>query len=436
MRGLLRSVGPLLLGIGMVLLASSLFNSFLSLRMGIEAFAPQLIGFVVSAYFAGFLFGSLWASAIVARVGHIRAFAAFAAILTGSFLFLALFVSPWAWMAIRVLSGFAIAGIFVVTESWLNDRADSGNRGTILSIYMIVNQMASGLGQQLLQAGDPAGPDLFLIAGALLSVALVPVALSPSAGPPPPTRNALSLLALYRISPLGVVGCFAVGLSNAAFYSLAPLFGHSLGLSVAAIAQFMTLTILAGMVMQWPIGRLSDRMDRRHVIVGVTSGVVLAASAIAVFGGWSLTLLLVLVAIYGGLSLTVYPLMVAHANDFTGAGQRVAASAGLLLAYGIGAVIGPIVAANIMGTFGSQALFAYVAVIAAGLAAFTLYRIGRRAPVPVDARDAFVPVAETTAAPRPGPGQDAADVRVEPSGSERAEAPRPSSGADASDAAR
>src|SRR5690606_30488162 len=129
-------------------------------RMGIERFPPQLIGFVVSAYFAGFLFGSLWAGAVVARVGHIRAFAAFAAILTGSFLFLALFVSAWAWMAIRVLSGFAIAGIFVVTESWLNDRADSGNRGRILSFYMIVNQMASGLGQQLLQAGDPAGPDL------------------------------------------------------------------------------------------------------------------------------------------------------------------------------------------------------------------------------------------------------------------------------------
>lgn len=411
MRGLLRSVGPLLLGIGMVLLASGLFNSFLSLRMGLEGFPPQLIGFVVSSYFAGFLFGSLWASAIVGQVGHIRAFAAFAAILTGSFLFLALFVSPWAWMAIRVLSGFAIAGIFVVTESWLNDRADSGNRGRILSFYMIVNQMASGLGQQLLQAGDPAGADLFLIAGALLSVALVPVALSPSAGPPPPSRNALNLLALYRISPLGVIGCFAVGLSNAAFYSLAPLFGQSLGLSVAAIAQFMTLTIFAGMVMQWPVGRLSDRRDRRHVIVGVTTGVVCAGAAIAIVGGGSLPVLLVLVAIYGGLSLTIYPLMVAHANDFTGPGQRVAASAGLLLAYGIGAVIGPILAANLMGWLGPQALFGYVATIAAGLALFTLYRIRRRAPVPVDSRDAFVPVAETTAAPRPGPGRDAADVQ-------------------------
>ena len=170
-------------------------------------------------------------------------------------------------------------------------------------------------------------------------MALVPVALSPSAGPPPPSRNALNLLALYRISPLGVVGCFAVGLSNAAFYSLAPLFGQSLGLSVSAIAQFMTVTIFAGMLMQWPIGRLSDRRDRRHVIVGVTAGVIAASSAIAVVGGWSLPLLIALVAVYGGLSLTIYPLMVAHANDFTGAGQRVAASARLLLAYGIGAVI-------------------------------------------------------------------------------------------------
>ncbi len=413
MRGLVRSVGPLLLGIGMVLLASGLFNSFLSLRMGIENFPPQLIGLVVSAYFAGFLFGSLWAGAIVAQVGHIRAFAAFTAILTGSFLFLALFVSPWAWMAIRVLAGFAMAGIFIVTESWLNDRADTGNRGRILSFYMIVNQLASGLGQQLLQAGDPAGPDLFLIAGALLSVALVPVALSPSAGPPPPSRHALSLPALYRISPLGVVGCFAVGLSNAAFYSLAPLFGLSLGLSVTAIAQFMTVTIFAGMIMQWPIGRLSDRRDRRHVIVGVTFGVVAASAAIAVVGGWSLPLLLFLVAIYGGLSLTIYPLMVAHANDFTGAHQRVAASAGLLMAYGIGAVIGPIVAANLMGWLGGWALFAYVAVISGGLGAFTLFRITRRAPPPVESRDPFKPVAETTAAPRPGTSHGAAEARRE-----------------------
>jgi MFS family permease len=409
----MRSVGPLLLGIGMVLLASGLFNSFLSLRMGIEGFPSQLIGFVVSSYFAGFLFGSLWAGAVVAQVGHIRAFAAFAAILTGSFLFLALFVSPWAWMAIRVLAGFAMAGIFVVTESWLNDRADSGNRGRILSFYMIVNQLASGLGQQLLQLGDPSGPDLFLIAGALLSVALVPVALSPSAGPPPPQRNALSLMALYRISPLGVIGCFAVGLSNAAFYSLAPLFGQSLGLSVGAIAQFMSVTIFAGMIMQWPIGRLSDRRDRRHVIVGVTFGVAVASAAIAVAGGWSLPLLLVLVAAYGGLSLTIYPLMLAHANDFTGAHQRVAASAGLLLAYGIGAVAGPIVAANLMGWLGPQALFAYIAAISTGLGSFTLYRITRRAPPPADSRPPFKPVAETTAAPRPGASHGAAEVRRE-----------------------
>ncbi|MCC7276286.1 MAG: MFS transporter [Alphaproteobacteria bacterium] len=408
MRAVLKAVGPLLLGIGVVLLASSLFNSFLSLRMGLERFAPELIGFVVSAYFAGFLFGSLWASAIVSRVGHIRAFAAFAAALTASYLFLALFVSPWAWMTIRVVAGFAMAGIFVVTESWLNDRADGSNRGQVLSLYMMTNQLASGLGQQLLQVGDPAGPDLFLIAGTLLSVALIPVALSPSAGPPPPPRVALSLLALYRISPLGVVGCLAVGLSNAAFYSLAPLYGQSLGLSVAAIAQLMSVTIFAGMLMQWPIGRLSDHRDRRHVIIGVTLGVVATASAIAIVGGWSLTVLLVLIAGYGGLSLTVYPLMVAHANDFTGPQQRVAASAGLLLAYGIGAVVGPIVAANLMGWFGPSALFAHVAAIAALLAAFSFWRVTRRPPPPVEARDPFVAVAETTAAPRSGADRGAA----------------------------
>ncbi|MGE0717873.1 MAG: MFS transporter [Alphaproteobacteria bacterium] len=400
MRSVLKSVGPLLLGIGTVLLASGLFNSFLSLRMGIEKFPAQLIGFVVSAYFAGFLFGSLWAGTIVSRVGHIRAFAAFAAALTGSFLFLALFVSPWAWMAIRAAAGFAMAGIFVVTESWLNDRADGSNRGQVLSLYMIVNQLASGMGQQLLQAGDPVGPDLFLISGTLLSLALIPVALSPSAGPPPPPRVALSLFALYRISPLGVVGCLAVGLSNAAFYSLAPLYGQAHGLSVGAIAQLMSVTIFAGMVMQWPIGRLSDRRDRRHVIVGVTVGVTVAAAAIAVVGTWSVPLLLVLVACYGGLSLTVYPLMVAHANDFTGPNQRVAASAGLLLAYAIGAVAGPIIAANLMGWLGPSALFMHVATIAAVLAAFTLWRITRRAPVPAEVRDPFVAVAETTAAPR------------------------------------
>ncbi|MGE0722876.1 MAG: MFS transporter [Alphaproteobacteria bacterium] len=407
MTAILRAVGPLLLGIALVLLASSLFNSFLSLRMGIERFPNELIGFVVSAYFAGFLFGSLWAAAIVARVGHIRAFAVFAAALTGSFLFLALFVSPYTWMAIRVLSGFAMAGIFVVTESWVNDRADASNRGQVLSLYMMTNQLASGLGQQLLNAGDPAGPDLFLIAGALLSVALIPVALSPSAGPPPSPRSALGLRALYRISPLGVVGCFAVGLSNAAFYSLAPLYGQSVGLSIGTISQIMTAVVLAGMAMQWPVGRLSDRRDRRVVIVAVTIGVAAAAAALAVVGPGSLALLLGLAAIYGGLSLTVYPLMVAHANDFTGPGDRVAASAGLLLAYAIGAVVGPVGAASLMGRFGAPALFAYIAAIALALAVYAGWRITRRASPPADARDRFVPIAQTTTAPRPDPGPGA-----------------------------
>ena len=408
MIAVLRAVGPLLLGIALVLLASSLFNSFLSLRMGIEKFPNELIGFVVSAYFAGFLFGSLWAATIVARVGHIRAFAVFAAALTGSFLFLALFVSPYAWMAIRVLAGFSMAGIFVVTESWVNDRADASNRGQVLSLYMMTNQLASGLGQQLLNVGDPGGPDLFLIAGALLSVALIPVALSRSAGPPPSPRSALGLRALYRISPLGVVGCFAVGLSNAAFYSLAPLYGQALGLSIGTISQMMTLVVFAGMAMQWPVGRLSDRRDRRVVIVVVTVGVAISAAAIALTGGRSLILLLALAAIYGGLSLTVYPLMVAHANDFTGQHDRLAASAGLLLAYAIGAVLGPVIAANLMGQLGAPALFAYIAVIAVGLATYAAWRITRRASPPVDARDRFVPIAQTTTAPRPDPGPGAA----------------------------
>jgi len=402
MIAILQSVGPLLVGIGLLLIGNGLFGTFLSLRMSIEAFPAEVIGLVLSAYFAGFLLGSLFSGRMVTNVGHIRAFATFAALLTVSVLLQGLLVDPYFWLVMRVLGGFAMAGVFVVAESWLNDRATPELRGRILSMYMITNQASNGGGQLLLSVGDPRGTAHFLIAGALMAIALVPLSQSGRAGPPPAPRSRFGFRTLYAISPVGVVGCIAVGLANAAFYSLMPIYGREVGLDVDAIAQLMAAAIFGGMAAQWPIGRLSDRIDRRLVIVVVALGVALASAAIALLGGRSVAALLVLAALYGALSLSLYPVIVAHANDLMAAQDRIQASAGLLFAYSIGAIAGPMAATLLMDRIGDWALFAYSGAVGVLLAGFTLHRMRRRQPLPPDEREPFaVVVPQSTPAAGP-----------------------------------
>ncbi|MEK9662905.1 MAG: MFS transporter, partial [Alphaproteobacteria bacterium] len=263
-----------------LLVGSGLQGTLIGVRAGIENFSAPALGVVASSYYFGFSAGCFSGSWFINRVGHIRTFAVLASIASASALIHALYVTPLTWSVLRIVTGFCLAGLYMVIESWLNGRVDNRRRGAMLAVYMIVNFGGAAAGQQLLRIADPAGFELFVISSVLISLALVPVALTTSVAPAPVVTGRLNLIALYRMSPLGAVVTFAAGLSNAAFWGLAPLFGLSIGLGTGEIATLMSVIILGGIALQWPTGWLSDRFDRRHVIALVTALLALVSGSL------------------------------------------------------------------------------------------------------------------------------------------------------------
>ncbi len=395
---ILSSVAALLLGIGTLLLGIGLLGTLLSLRTQIEGFPTEVTGLVMSAYFAGLVVGSLYCRHVVHRVGHIRAFAAFASIVSATSLAHAFVVTPLIWGVLRALSGFCVAGLYLVTESWLNARASNQTRGRILSFYMITCYLALGVGQFLLILADPSGFELFAVVSILFSLALVPVALTKAVAPALDQPSFLRFRELYALSPMGVAGCLASGLITGAVYGMGPVFASGIGLSVSGVAALMGGMVLGGLVMSWPVGLLSDRFDRRTVIAATSLAAFFAALAIIAAAGRSSSGLIVLAGLFGGLSFPLYSLSVAHANDYIEPQDLVQASSGLLLAYGAGASLGPVAAAAVMGSLGPAGLFVFMAAVAGSLAAFAVFRMRRREPVPSDQQGPHVPLPRTALA--------------------------------------
>ncbi len=374
-----RSVFSLLLSYGLLLLANGMFGTLLGVRSQIEGFSTQIVGLVMAAYFLGLLQGALRAGNIVSAVGHIRAFAAFASIMSVTALMHVIVVDQIVWCVLRFVSGFCMAGMILVTESWLNARCTKRTRGQVMALYMITNYFAAGCGQFLLTVADPARFQLFSIASIIFSLALVPVLLTQATAPKPPQRDPLNLRELWRTSPLGLMGSFCAGMVNASFYSLAPVFALGLGLGVRGTSIFMASVIFGGLLLQYPVGRLSDRIDRRVVLSMVTLATAAACVAIVLVFEWNPAWIYAPAVIYGGLSFTVYSLCAAHANDFAPVEKLVQTASGLLTAYGFGAFLGPIVAAAFMGWIGPEGLFVMSAFVSAFLGSFAIYRMRRRA---------------------------------------------------------
>jgi MFS family permease len=394
----LRSVASLLFAAFLLILGNGLASILLPIRMGVEGLATEVTGLVMSAYYAGLLLGSLYGRVVIARVGHIRAFAVFAAVVSAAAVMYPLWFDPIYWGLLRVAGGFGMAALFATIESWLNDRASNEARGRIFSVYMAVAYLASGGGQFLVNGYDVRGLELFSLSAMLLCLSLVPVALTRQSGPDMAHARPLSFVALYRASPLGVAGCFGAGLLSGAYYSMGPLFGHEIGLAVLGVSVLMGVTVLGGLVLQWPIGRLSDRLDRRTVLLFVLIGTMLVCLA-----QYALSLLAVkpaalyaLSALYGGFVATIYPIAVSHAFDYVEKDRMVAASSGLLLAWAIGSTTGPLVASVMMAHLGPWSLFLYLAAIAALLGGFARYRMSMRAALPAAEQATFVPRAETS----------------------------------------
>ncbi len=392
----LRHVASLLAGAGILILGNGLIGIVLPVRMSLEHVPTEFSGLVMSAYYGGLVCGCLWGQGVISRVGHIRAFAAFAGGVAATTLLFPLWFDPIVWSVLRIVIGFLMAGLFFTIESWLNLRSTKKTRGQILSLYMFTSYLASVLGQLLVNVWSVKGLELFSLGAMLLCVSLVPVVLTRVAGPDMDKTSRLSIRRLYGISPLGVVASLGSGLISGAFYGMGPVFGAEVGLSVFLISVFMGITLLGGLVMQWPIGWLSDKYDRRTVLLCVL--IAISTTALLEYAlsrtSHATTGVLVMTGLFGGCAATVYPLAVAHAFDYVERDHMVAASAGMLLSWSIGATAGPLLASLMMSRGNEWALFLYLAAVAGALAAFTRYRMGRRTALPSAEQAKFAPRGE------------------------------------------
>lgn len=389
------AAGALLLSMGLLMMGNGLQGTLIALRASLEGFSTQVTGLLMSIYFVGFLAGSTLTPKVVARVGHVRVFAALASLASSTVVLHPLFIDAWFWCGLRLVSGFCIAGLFVVAESWLNEVASNATRGRLLSLYVVVTMAAMASGQMLLNLADPGRFDLFILITVLVSLALLPVLLSVSPAPVFTAPEHLSLRALYWRSPLGLVGCVGTGLSTGAVMGMGVIYAEQIGLVLGDIALYMGLVYVGSVALQWPIGRLSDAFDRRRVILLVTSlSAAMALLALAVADAVA-PVQLAVAFLFGGLSFPLYSLCVAHTNDALTPRQMVAASSHLVLAFGIGAAAGPSLAAACMERFGADGYYAYLAVVHLTIGVFALYRMSQRGPVPLEEQGHCVPVAAT-----------------------------------------
>ncbi|WP_193367255.1 MFS transporter [Pelagibius marinus] len=393
------SAWALFVGLGMLMLGNGLQNSLLGIRAGAESFTTETTGLIMAAYYVGLLTGALVTPKVVGNVGHVRTFAALASTASTAALVYAVFVDPWAWGAMRMVTGFCYAGLYVVAESWLNDRATNETRGTLLSVYMVVLLGGMAASQFLLNLADTNSYLLFVLASVLVSMALVPISLSVAPAPDFEAPEPLGLRALYQTSPLGTIGALGTGMANAAIYAMSPVYAGAVGLSVAQIALFVSASIVGGMAFQWPIGRLSDKLDRRQVLTVVTFAAALAALLAALAARGEPIALYAMMFLVGGMSLPMYSLCIAHTNDYLTPKQMVSASGTLMMVGGAGAIFGPIGVSLLMGEMGSDGFFACIGAVHAAIGVFALYRMLRRAALPLEEQGASVPLASSVSAP-------------------------------------
>ncbi|MDX2313145.1 MAG: MFS transporter [Gammaproteobacteria bacterium] len=388
----IRSAWALLFGLALLMAGNGLQGTLLGVRASIEGFSTQTTGFVMTGYYVGFLLGSILGPKLVKNVGHIRVFAALASILSAAMLLHSIFVEPITWFAIRVMNGFAVAGLYLVVESWLNDAATNRTRGQLLSVYMVILLGGMAAGQFLLNVADPAGFELFILVSVLVSLSLVPISLSVTRAPKFDTPSRVSWRTMYESSPLGVVGCFIVGIAQGALLGMGAVYANEIGMGVADVSLFMAMTLAGGMVLQWPIGRLSDIFDRRVIITAVTILAAIVALVGALLGEQSTPILLAAIFVFGGLCFSLYSLCIAHSNDHLQPEQMVAASGTLILVGGLGASAGPALAAALMSVFGPAGFFWCLCAVHAAIGLFALYRMTRRAAVPTDEQTVYQPM--------------------------------------------
>ena len=394
----LLSTWPLFLGLTLIMIGNGIQVVLLGLRASAAGNSNLITGIMMGGYFLGFLFGSIIVPKILSKVGHIRTFGALASIASASVLLHLLFIDPFSWGILRMITGFCYAGMFIVVESWLNERATNETRGRILSVYMIITMTGLGAGQLISGFDDGVSLNLFLLASILVSLAVVPVLITASKAPDFEAPEMVSFRRLIQISPLALIGLLVTGIVVAMLLGVGTIYAKNIGLTTGQTSLFMASVTIGVFCLQYPIGRISDRFDRRLVILGTCSSAALFALILNILSKDNFELLLLFTALYGGTSLTLYSLFIAHANDYLTPSQMVSTSSSLLMVNGVGAVIGaPMVAAS-MDLIGDWSYFSLIGSIHFGLAIFILYRMMKRPSIPPEAQGPLILLPETATA--------------------------------------
>jgi len=392
------SVLSLLIGVAIILAGNGLLGTLLGVRGQLEAMSATVLGVVMAGYFGGFVIGTFLVPRLVRQVGHIRVFAALASIASVATLLHGLFTHPAPWLLLRILSGICIVGLYIVIESWLNERSTNEQRGNVFSAYMTTTLIGLGLGQLLLMVGDAGQLELFALASVLLSLGLVPVAMTDVHEPEPVEASRLGLRKLYQISPLGVVGCVFAGLTAGSFWGLGPVFAAAIGLDKGGIAAFMSLTIFGGIAMLWPVGWLSDRFPRRTVLAWSCALASMGAALVALVMPFGPYWVMFGAFAYGAFAFSMYSLAAAHTNDHLDRSQMLEVTSSLQLLWASGAIAGPIIAGALMQRIGPQALMLFIAGGALFPALFARYRMSVTQTLPIEDQGEYVPQFATSPA--------------------------------------
>ena len=389
MLNVVRTIWPLFFGLFLLALAIGVQNSLLGLRASIEGFEMTVTGFIMSGYFVGFLFGSTQGAKIIKRVGHVRTFGALTALASISILVHAVFVTPSVWFIMRVITGLAMSGIYVVAESWLNHSANDKNRGQILSIYMIIMMFGFFAGQFLLNLANPESFELFGLISILVSFAAIPILITVTPSPEIEQTPSVSIRKLFQWTSFGLIGIFIINICDAMLFGMAAVYAANIGLSILEISYFVAAFIFGGLLLQWPIGYLSDRIDRNIVITLVSASAVASAYFCTLQSKDDFTSLLLFTTLLGGFLLPLYALFIALANDYMRPEKIVAASSTIVLVGGMGAATGPLISAVMMDIIGPQGFYWGLGSLCLIIFIIGLYRVLFHKYIPEEDRHEF-----------------------------------------------
>jgi MFS family permease len=394
MLNVLGSSWALLLGLMLLMVGNGMQGTLLGIRGDIEGFSTLSLSIVMSAYFAGFLFGSRAAPEMIRRVGHVRVFAALGSLVSAALILFPVATDPISWTALRIVIGFCFSAVYVTSESWLNNSATNETRGQALALYVIVQMVGIVLAQILLGFGDPSGYVLFIIPSVLVSLAFAPILLSVTPTPAFETTAPMSFRKILEVSPLGCVGLFLLGGVFSAMFGMGAVYATQIGLTVREITIFIAMMYVGGVVLQYPIGWASDRMDRRRLVVLVAVGCLLS-SLIGLIGIGGYTGLLVASFLIGGTANPLYALLLAYTNDYLDNDDMASASARLIFIHGTGAIAGPLITGWLMSTIGPHGFFLFIGTLMGLLILYGGYRMTQRPAMSVEDTGLFTPIMPT-----------------------------------------